>query len=727
MFGRAPPAQVAPQVRRLLTGAVALLAAACSESDWTLVDAPLEEELALALRENQAELERDQVESRALRAELTGPELQAALAGAPLPSLEALRQERETWAAAPLSAQEQAAIVALLGAGRDPDSELAFQGRFVLQGDVLRLADDLLASSESTAAEPLLVAKANLHLSLATAVSDRNGNPIPGGPARPDLIAKVEDGRLYFWRPDLGRRYYVVVPNDLPNEYRNAFVLATYDLEGALPTDCLANLFTVLSQDTYNALHPVLRARSSVIEVGYSSTACLNLSAGCANSPRLQELAVRAGVVENRMRLGSYVGLETDYDSRDPDPDPDLTPARARGVILHELSHLLGFDHPNYSELDPELDTLVARVPQSSQGSVPTFLYPTANPLFSPVPSAEDRRVLERLFGGQCAYRAEFRLLGELCSVAGEQSCLAHGGSCEVARTTDDTRLERCRWHNFTDPESCTKYSAGSWRSVDAEDGVPAAVFSGEAGACLASELPGCLPGSFLTTDQPSAGRCCTLFGDDEPGILFDAFSDAGATHYFCSNQKGLGDPGDHWEFADAVELLDFTLVDAATGGSAPGWSVSEGSLIQEQRLPSNLALSRERMRSGCVTTRVSTEDAGESGIVFNYRTARDYYVFDVIPQVRRRIRQVSGGVSTELSVEPWSGPASWTDIELGVCYGDGIHTFIDRQLSSRISVAQRVDFVGTGGRVGVWNDLNSARHDYLRTYPLVEGYALLE
>jgi len=151
----------------------------------------------------------------------------------------------------------------------------------------------------------LLVAKANLHLSLATNASDRNGNPIPGGPARPDLIAKIEDGRLFFWRPDLGRRYYIVVPNELPSSYWYAFVLASYDLEGALPTDCLANLFTVVSQDTYGALHPVLRARSSVIEVGYSTTACLNLAAGCANSPRLEELAIRAGVVEKRMRLGS--------------------------------------------------------------------------------------------------------------------------------------------------------------------------------------------------------------------------------------------------------------------------------------------------------------------------------------------------------------------------------------------------------------------------------------
>ncbi|MEO8182170.1 MAG: hypothetical protein ABI895_25325 [Deltaproteobacteria bacterium] len=743
--GAALASKLLLRVWGLLVGGTTLLHAACSESDLTLIAAPREAtagdaravleqpsateaaELELALQENRAEIARAQAESATLEAELTGSELQAELAGAPIPSLDTLRQEREARAVATLSADEQAAILALLGPGRELDSKLEFQGRLVLQGDVLRLADDLLASDAAGAR--VLVAKANLHLALATRASDRNGNPIPGGPSRPDLIAKVQDGRLLFWRPDLGRRYYIVVPNDLPGPYSQAFVLAAYALEGALRTDCLAHLFTVLSRDEYEALHPLLRARSSVIEVGYSTTACLNLAAGCANSPRLQALAIRRGVVEERMRLGSYIGLESDYDSsRDADQDPDLTPAKARGVVLHELSHSLGFDHPSYSELESDIDTAVARVPQSSQGTVPTFMSPTGKPLFSPTPSAEDRRVLSRVYAGQCSYRADFRSLGEVCSVASEQRCLAHGGSCEVARIAGGTRLERCRWHDLTDRVSCARYSVGTWQTSRHDYSVPPAVFAGEAGACLASELPDCVPDSFLTTDLPSAGRCCSRFGEDEPGLLFQAFSDGDASHYFCSSQKGLGDPGDSWEFVAAVEQADFATLDAATGGSAPGWSVSEGELIQGQKLPSNLALSRERMRSGCVMTQVTTDDTGESGIVFNYRTTGNYYVFDVIPNVRRRIRQVIDGVSADLSVEPWSGPTSWTSIGLSVCYGDGIHTFIDQRSNSRISIDQRVSFVGTGGRVGLWNDLNSAaRHAYLRTYPLVEGYALLE
>ena len=94
---------------------------------------------------------------------------------------------------------------------------------------------------------------------------------------------------------------------------------------------------------------------------------------------------------------------------------------------------------------------------------------------------------------------------------------------------------------------------------------------------------------------------------------------------------------------------------------------------------------------------------------------------------MRRRIRQVVNGVSTELSVMPWSGPTTWTSIALTVCFGDGVHTFIDDQLSSRVSVDTRVDFIGTGGRMGLWNDGNQgARHAYLLSRSLVEGYELI-
>lgn len=578
--------------------------------------------------------------------------------------------------------------------------------------------------SEATDTPP---EKANLHLTIAANASTQGDVAIPGGPARPDPIAKVEQGRAYFWRPDLDRRYYVVVPSEVPRVYFYAAVLATRALEGALGDDCLAHVFTVIWQEDYAALHSLLRERSSAIELGYSELACLNLAAGCSNSPRLAALSLRTGVVERRMRLGSYIGLETDYDTaRDGDDLPDLTPARARHVLLHELSHILGFEHPRYSELEPERDERSVRVPQSSQGTLPSFFFPTVSPLFSPLPSPEDRRVLARVYGGECHYRDGYRLLGELCSDAGELRCQRHGGSCEVAPTSGGTRQERCRWHDLRNEDACARYSVGSWLASNA--GEPTTVFAGEAGACLATELPECVAESFVVTEDDLAGRCCTLFGEDDPGLLFEGFTSNGRKHYFCSQQRGQGMLPDAWEFSAASELAELTPLEAASGRAAGGWAIRAGELVQERELESNLALSRERMRSGCVTTRVSTEAAGESGIVFNYRSAGNYFVFDALPNVRRRIRQVVDGVSNDLSVEPWPAPGGWFPaIDLQVCYGDGIHTFIDGRLSSRISVEQRVPFLGSGGRIGLWNDRNEgARHAYLRAYSLVEGYALL-
>jgi hypothetical protein len=47
---------------------------------------------------------------------------------------------------------------------------------------------------------------------------------------------------------------------------------------------------------------------------------------------------------------------------------------------------------------------------------------------------------------------------------------------------------------------------------------------------------------------------------------------------------------------------------------------------------------------------------------------------------------------------------------------------------SSRISVDTPVTFFGTGGRIGLWNSSNEgAMHEYLRSFPLVHGFSLLD
>ncbi len=689
-------------------------------------------EVERVLSEHGAEVDRLIAEAQRQYGSATPAEVQAALAGAPLPSVEVLAEARRALAAATLSDAERAAILTLLGP--DAAARVTFHGRLVMQDDILHFADDLLSRGPlaSERAEPERAArvdKANLPL---TFVPDDPTGMVPGGPPRPNQIAKVENGQVLFWRADLGRPYFIVVPDDLPNIVFYGVVLAGYALERALPNDCIRpRAFTVMHASKYGTLPAMARALTSVVEVAYSTSACLDRADGCSNSPRLAELAITPRLSETRMRAGSYIGLETDFDSpRDSDTLPDLTDAKVRDVVLHELSHLIGFDHPRYTELRPELDTVVARVPQSSQGTVPTFMYPTEAPLYSSSASAEDQRVLRRTYGGSCAYVHDFRVLGDVCSVPSEQLCLRRGGSCEVVPAASDAGapVERCRWHNFTDSESCGAYSPGVWET--SHDAQPGTIFEGEAGACIidTSALSSCLELSFMRTDEDSAGRCCSQFGTGDEGLLFKAFSDAEASYYFCSDQKGLGEPvSGSWEFVDAAEQDVFTTFDAVTGGSVPGWTVSAGDLVQELELPSHLVVSNRRLRSGCLSTEVTSSAGGESGIVFNFRNAQNYYVFDVIPNVRRRIRQVVNRVSTDLLVTPWEGPSAAPSVVLSVCFGDGIHTFIDENLSSRLSVDGPVSFVGTGGRIGLWNDMNpGARHAYLRSHSLVEGYALL-
>lgn len=724
-----------------LAGAVLLSVAACGSPDvTTLSDTgpsptvevdPRDEyaaaEVERALAAHRDEIERVLAEAERVYGHMSESQAEDALAGAPLPSVEVLESERRALAGAALSATERAAIVSLLAATSGSDETPAFQGRLVLHGDLLHVADDLLARGRFSAVQrSAVVSKANVPLTFAAV--DPTGME-PGGPPRPDQIAKVEDGQLLFWRPDLGRPYFIVAPDDLPDLVFYGILLASRALEGALQDDCIQQNLTVIHQHKYATLPPMARALSSVIEVAYSATACLDRADGCANSPRLAELAITPEASELRMRLGTYIGLEPDFDSpRDADTLPDLTDAKVRDVVLHELSHLLGFSHPRYTELEADIDDNVARVPQSSQGTVPTFMYPTETLLYSRSPSAEDKRALRCVYGQECGYRSEFRVLGEVCTAPAEALCLVHGGSCEVGVTNEGARLERCRWHDFTDAESCLRYSAGRWETSN--DDAPATLFDGESGACiaLASSLPSCIDQSFIRSDEALAGRCCTQFGTGARGLLFEAFAEDSRS-YFCSDQRGLGEPvSGSWEFANAAEQSVFTSFDATTGTSSPGWTISSGDFVQELELPSHLIVSNRRLRSGCLTTRVTSDDDGESGIVFNVRNAQNYYVFDVLPNVRRRIRQVAGGVSTDLLVTPWSGATAWPSTTLTVCFGDGIHTFIDGRLSTRASVDGAVSFVGTGGRIGLWNDMNrGARHAYLRSRSLVEGYAELE
>ena len=312
-------------------------------------------ELERLLGDNRAELEDIVIESDALYARMSDAETDAALVGANVPSLEAMRAEIAALAAARLSAAERADVLEELAAPA-AEVEVAFKGRLVMRDDVLHVVDDILARDEVVRSVdslgPQRIEKANLPTTIAAGATDPFGNPIPGGAPRPDQIAKVEDGQVLFWRPELARLYLVVLSDDVPSPIFQAFAQATFALETALPNDCIFINFIVLRQSVYTSLHPLLRALTSVIDVNYSPEACMGRASGCANSPRLADLTLLPGRTETRMRLGTFVGLETDFDStRDTDTLPDLNDQTARDIILHELSHIIGFDHPRYSEL----------------------------------------------------------------------------------------------------------------------------------------------------------------------------------------------------------------------------------------------------------------------------------------------------------------------------------------------------------------------------------------
>jgi hypothetical protein len=675
--------------------------------------------------ENAAELAELRRNAEASYGQMSDDEIHAALGGIEPLSPERILREHRRLRDTPLTAAEELSIRERLEARGHEPQDITFAGSVVTVDDVMQSAEELLASpSEPILDKGMIFARA-----------------FPGTAAA-ETFAKTEKinsddlfSTLLFKRPDTQRTYYVVVSDDLPQWVFDAFLLATDHLESALSDDCIVgSTFVPVKQSDYSAIHPMARAFASVIAVEYEPNACNGESQACAHRPGRELMLIAPNISENRMRLGALVSLDPTHDE-DQDDQPDLTQASARDAVLHELGHVIGFDHPVYAYLNPAPDPDRFRVPRTGAGTVPTIMAGTrsVHGPFSPTVSPDDKRAISAIYAGSCAYQGSYRPIGEVCSAGSEQKCQRHGGACEVARSVSNATAERCRWQNQTDSFSCHAYSAGTWSTSNAT--FPTTVFPGESGACIedVSSLPevtACATASMQRIPADLSGRCCSQRLTGKPGIYVRAFSDAFSSWYFCSDQEGrplMKTPS--WEFTDSSELGDFSAFDAVTLEPVPGWQVSSGNMTQWENHPSHLATTKvtdldSRIAVGCISTKVTTTDNDESGIVFNQSDRENYYVFDAVPNVRRRIRQVVGGVSTNLSQVAWTGPTSWSPgVTLTVCFGDGIHTFINN--TARVSV-DHVFPSDVGDRFGLWNRFNNAaRHAYLRTYTLADGFAL--
>jgi hypothetical protein len=367
-------------------------------------------ELERALSENQARFEQWQRDAEVRAAGLTAEE-RAALARLTAPSFEGILEEQEGQRRAALSPDEENTVRSLLAA-LDADAEPIFRGRTVLQGDVLHDVDELLASSGSGP-----VAKAEM----------LTGTQTTGGfyDVRPHEFAR-EDSQFRFWRPDTGRRYYVVVPGAANSFLFNALVQATNDIMAALPDDCLSGLFTVVTQSTYDQLEEIERITTSVITVQYNATICggvvdnVNI-AGCASYPFRQDLMQSPIDSLFRMRVGHILGFQPAITTMNPPPG-GVTASNARDVALHELTHTLGFFHPTYPEFNPGYSPLTrsARVPTTAQGTAPSIMWTTAHELFSKQVTPDDRQALRMTYSGSCGYFGGLRNIGARCSAADE-------------------------------------------------------------------------------------------------------------------------------------------------------------------------------------------------------------------------------------------------------------------------------------------------------------------
>lgn len=368
--------------------------------------------------------------------------------------------ERAPVGGAPVEAvSEQALIVAYLGRLGVAPGDVRFGGRRVfLQQDAFLYADDLLASAGS-------VDKGRVPTSLAPNSGfsgcgvDVCGALAPvqfAAPIEPDAGGAADGGdaggvgakaSLRFWRPDTTRAYFLVVDDAAPEFFtrtppsadagviheaatlsnagdagigsdagQEARSLAASGIIGAAAaqivdasaSDCLApGLFRVLRSQEYLALPAAERDAGYRIDVGGSGffEMCSGAAVACANLPRLAGSANGGGEAP-RLRFGDRIDI---VDTALVQPTTAVVEfgAYGIGVAAHELLHTLGFGHV----LPQLLGDVVVPGTAAGDGQLSIMHSSGSHPNFRSTLQADDVLTLSKLYGGECEYREQARLI----------------------------------------------------------------------------------------------------------------------------------------------------------------------------------------------------------------------------------------------------------------------------------------------------------------------------
>jgi hypothetical protein len=227
---------------------------------------------------------------------------------------------------APVSLDEAEIIQEFL-ASRSADAP-SFEGRIARWDDAWTTVDDLLFQAES-ASEARLVDKAYVDTVAA--------NP-------------VNSTTIEWFRPDTQRQHSVIIQDDAPQFFFDAFNAVAQEYMAVQNNDCIAtNTWVVMRQSTFNQLPASSKAQTYEITInyvpittpGWPCGAVPNGPKACARFPAAQNVTVFTnGAFVNVTRLALGPSMHFDSGNFSSADIPKL-----KRTIRHELGHNLGLAH----------------------------------------------------------------------------------------------------------------------------------------------------------------------------------------------------------------------------------------------------------------------------------------------------------------------------------------------------------------------------------------------
>lgn len=251
-----------------------------------------------------------------------------------------------------LSEGERNAITTALEADGFLREQISFVGANLFIDDMSFNAESALARLRSETVE-----KGKVLNQIVTDIFGRtslvSSRDVQAAPAR--YASQDENEEFLFDRPEVESPFLrvIVLADNTPQRIVTAFRDAVAEIGNASDLDCLGSDFLrVMTRSEFDDSfgNRPFDVPPRVTEVAYGPGICGASASGCAQFPRIENVALApaspfpgggGGVSQRRFLFGGFIGIDSNQ----------VTPTSAEfSTITHELMHAIGIAHPQQDE-----------------------------------------------------------------------------------------------------------------------------------------------------------------------------------------------------------------------------------------------------------------------------------------------------------------------------------------------------------------------------------------